>query len=237
MTQLNKNYQHVLDERAKKYIHFAVDGAVRMRQIILDLLDYSRVGRLNEEAELIDLNSVVEEVLILFKKIISDKGALISSDKLPVIKSNRSPLRQLFQNLLNNALTYSSNNRVPTIHLSVTDEQTSLAVFHCRQWDRHCRRISGKNIHHFSTPAQPRRICRYRDGIGDSQKNRGIFRGKYLGIIGGRRRQHILFYHSQKLMQPAISSIKLSELSHNGLIANPNALGRISAPIAAMNTH
>jgi light-regulated signal transduction histidine kinase (bacteriophytochrome) len=56
LSQLEKKYDHVLDEKGKKYIHFAVVGAKRMRQIILDLLEYSRVGRNDTNAEELDMN-------------------------------------------------------------------------------------------------------------------------------------------------------------------------------------
>src|SRR5690606_36235359 len=49
LTQLEKKYGSVIDETGKKYIHFAVDGAKRMRQIISDLLEFSRVGRMEDK--------------------------------------------------------------------------------------------------------------------------------------------------------------------------------------------
>ncbi len=49
LTQLERKYKNVLDEKAQQYIHFAVDGAIRMRKIILDLLEFSRVGKNREK--------------------------------------------------------------------------------------------------------------------------------------------------------------------------------------------
>lgn len=62
MTQLQRKYQADLDDKARKYIHFAVDGASRMRSILMDLLDYSRVGRVNFTKEEVDLNELVAGV-------------------------------------------------------------------------------------------------------------------------------------------------------------------------------
>jgi PAS domain S-box-containing protein len=91
LTQLDKKYHHQLDEKAHQYIHFAVDGARRMRQIILELLEFSRVGRHNTEKEQINLNDLMDEVKVLQKKSINEKNAQIIADQLPVIFSFKIP--------------------------------------------------------------------------------------------------------------------------------------------------
>lgn len=121
LTQLDKKYNNVLDEKAKKYIYFAVDGAKRMRQIILDLLEYSRVGRVENAMEELDLNELIREIVILLQKKIKDKNAEILTDPMPVIHSFRAPLRQVFQNLISNALKYSKEDSAVRIHISITD--------------------------------------------------------------------------------------------------------------------
>ena len=77
LTQLEKKYRNIIDDKGKKYIDFAVDGAKRMRQIILDLLEYSRVGKIEDKIEDVDLNEVVKEILGLFRKQISEKKAIL----------------------------------------------------------------------------------------------------------------------------------------------------------------
>ena len=68
LTQLEKKYGNIIDEKGKQYIGFAVDGAKRMRQIILDLLEFSRVGRTEELTEDIDLNELVNEIPDIVQK-------------------------------------------------------------------------------------------------------------------------------------------------------------------------
>lgn len=121
LAQLEKKYSDVLDERAEKYIYFATDGAKRMRQIILDLLDFSRVGRIDTEKEKIDLNVLVKEVLSLNKKLITDTGASVHVQDLPEIVAARSPVRQLFQNLINNALKYHHHENIPEVKVSYSE--------------------------------------------------------------------------------------------------------------------
>ena len=125
LTQIEKKYESLLDERGKKYIHFAVDGAMRMRQIILDLLEFSRVGKSMNEEEAVNLNDLIDEIKILFRRQIEETSASISYKDLPVIQADRGPLRQVFQNLIANALLYTRPGESPTVSITVIDNKTS----------------------------------------------------------------------------------------------------------------
>ena len=121
LTQLKRKYGSVLDEKAHSYIHFAVEGADNMRKIILDLLDYSRIGMDGTEREKIDLNGLVQEALALNKKLITEQKAEINVDKLPVINAAKGPVRQLFQNLINNAVKYHKNEGRPKVKITSSE--------------------------------------------------------------------------------------------------------------------
>ena len=121
LTQLDKKYGTLLDEKGKKYIDFAVDGAKRMRQIILDLLDYSRAGRTMHDMENIDLNELIRGIKILFRKEIEEKKAVILSNELPLLTGYSAPLRQVFQNLIGNALKYCKQDTPVHIKISVNE--------------------------------------------------------------------------------------------------------------------
>jgi PAS domain S-box-containing protein len=119
LSQLEKKYTHVLDDKGKKYIHFATDGAIRMRDIILDLLEFSRVGRTEESKESVDVSTLLEEVVGLNRKIIQEKKAKVRwQEDLPVLHTFRSPLRLVFQNLINNGLKYQEVNSAPEVFVS-----------------------------------------------------------------------------------------------------------------------
>ena len=101
-----KKYEDHLDETAEQYIHFAVDGADRMKKLIMDLLEYSRVGSNKDDLTEIDTNALLKEVQNVFVSRIDEMKATIIAGELPAIKANRTQLFQLFQNLIGNALKY-----------------------------------------------------------------------------------------------------------------------------------
>lgn len=107
LTLLEKRYNDVLDEKGLKYINFAVDGAKNMRQIILDILEFSRINDHQENHELIDLKDIIRDVSLLQGKLIKEKRAEIFFEELPKVFSIRHYLIQLFQNIISNALKYS----------------------------------------------------------------------------------------------------------------------------------
>lgn len=121
LTQLQRKYNDQLDPKAHQYINFAVDGAKRMRQIILDLLDFSRVGRGDAEIESVNLNEVINEILVLFRKNIEESKALFVMSDLPSINIPKASIRQLMQNLISNAIKYQSPENSPLIEIGFTE--------------------------------------------------------------------------------------------------------------------
>jgi PAS domain S-box-containing protein len=123
LNQLEQKYEDQLDERAQNYIHFATEGAQRMRQIILDLLDFSRVGRVDLEKNSVDLNKILDEVINIHQNMIESKKAVIHRDNLPVINASESHIKQLFQNLVSNSLKYQKKGNQPVIEVKVQEKK------------------------------------------------------------------------------------------------------------------
>jgi PAS domain S-box-containing protein len=119
LTQLDKKYKEQLDDRAKQYINFAVDGAARMRTIILDLLEYSKIGRKEYEADWINMNDLVQEVVQ--KNIWQEEEAKVEWEGLPIIYGARLPLYQVMQNLISNAIKYRKKHESPHIVITASD--------------------------------------------------------------------------------------------------------------------
>jgi PAS domain S-box-containing protein len=114
---LEQRYGDELDEEASEYIDFAVDGAERMRAMVQSLLEYSRVSTQGDSFEPVDANQILEGVLESLKVRIEETDASIESDDLPAVTADADQLRQVFQNLLKNALKYSGETP-PRIRVS-----------------------------------------------------------------------------------------------------------------------
>ncbi|MGN6246946.1 MAG: PAS domain-containing protein [Ginsengibacter sp.] len=123
LTQIEKKYGDILDEKGKTYIHFAVDGAKRMRQMILDLLEFSRAGRKVDERQAVDLNIIVKDILNLHQKQVEETRAIVKVAELPVVAAPQSGIRQVFQNLISNSLKYNQLKKgiIPEISISSKD--------------------------------------------------------------------------------------------------------------------
>ena len=102
-------YADELDENGEEFIAYAVDGAERMRRLIDDLLTYSRIGT-EETFEPVDCDIVVRRALENLKIAIEESGAAISVDPLPTVLGDENQLLQLFQNVLDNAIEYGSDD-------------------------------------------------------------------------------------------------------------------------------
>ncbi len=120
---LEKKYSKQLDETADQYIHFAVDGAKRMKKLIYDLLQYSKVSLMPQNSAETDMSHVIEEVLLNFKPRIDELNAKIRVGKMPLIHNvDHTRMVQLFQNLLSNALKYSGG-KTPEISIDAIEKE------------------------------------------------------------------------------------------------------------------
>jgi two-component system CheB/CheR fusion protein len=112
MKLLEQKYKGQLDEKGEKYINFAVDGADRMKQLIMDLLEYSRTGTNRDVPIETDMNDVMKEVMSVLRNSIIENNAIVEVGQLPVLpKARRLQMFQLMQNLLGNALKYHSDKK------------------------------------------------------------------------------------------------------------------------------
>ena len=114
---LSERYNDHLDDKAHKYIHYAVDGASRMQSLIRDLLAFSRVETHTQEFENVDTQCVLGAAIVNLKAIIDETGALITTDDLPWVKADATQLTLLFQNLINNGIKFQKKPNTPRVHI------------------------------------------------------------------------------------------------------------------------
>ncbi|PMB49485.1 cyanobacterial phytochrome A [Fischerella thermalis CCMEE 5201] len=116
---LEMRYEQLLDEDAKEFITFAVEGVSLMQTLIDDVLAYSKVDMQAIEFELTNVETALERALTNLRKRISETGAVITHDQLPTVMADGTQLMQLFQNLIGNAIKFRSD-QAPEIHIGAS---------------------------------------------------------------------------------------------------------------------
>ena len=105
---LERRYGDQFDEKGREYINHAIDGARRMRRLIDDLLDLSRIGTQGWELEPASVHLACEDAILNLSVAIEESGADVEIEgDLPVVMGDGSQLIQLFQNLIGNALKFT----------------------------------------------------------------------------------------------------------------------------------
>lgn len=113
---LKKRFKDKLDESGDTFLDMIIDASKRMKNLIDDLLDYSKVGK--NDIQSVDLNNVLEKIRFNLDLSMKENNAIIESETLPVIKAYQTQMLQLFQNLISNSLKYRSESN-PIIKISV----------------------------------------------------------------------------------------------------------------------
>lgn len=105
------------DGEAFEFLDHLCTGASRMEALVRDLLEYTQVTRIQAPAEPIDSNEALASALDNLVGAITESGAVVTADPLPKVRMHNTHLRQLFQNLIGNAIKYRSPEREPAVHV------------------------------------------------------------------------------------------------------------------------
>ncbi|SFE41930.1 sensor histidine kinase [Spirosoma endophyticum] len=117
---IQAQFSPILGEGGADMIGRMQSAAARMQLLIKDVLAYSRIANNRETVTSVDLNKIVDYVLSDIDTLISDKAAIVSVDLLPTVRGDAAQLRQLFQNLISNALKFTK--------VSKTDDPPTIAI-------------------------------------------------------------------------------------------------------------
>jgi len=120
---LEEEYGDQLDGEAAEYMDFAVNGARRMKRMINSLLEYSRVHTEADEFEATDANRAVESTRQDLELLIEDHDATVTVEDLPTVRADPDQLRQVFQNLVKNAIDHADGDREPTVEIRTTERE------------------------------------------------------------------------------------------------------------------
>jgi PAS domain S-box-containing protein len=117
---LERRYSAKLDDDAREFIGYAVDGANRMQRLINDLLEFSRVSTRGKPLEKTDVAEILGNVRANLSVAIEETGALVTNDFMPVVTADAGQLGQLLQNLVGNGIKFRNGTR-PHVHVRAVE--------------------------------------------------------------------------------------------------------------------
>jgi PAS domain S-box-containing protein len=113
----DKDLENLSDE-SKKYLEKIISSAGRMKMLVIDMLDYSKLSANQHSFTAINLGDTVKEVLEDLELIALEKNAVISTEGLPSLDANKGQMRQVFQNIIYNALKFAKHDEHPRIQIT-----------------------------------------------------------------------------------------------------------------------
>jgi signal transduction histidine kinase len=119
---LERRYSDKLDDDAREFIGYAVDGANRMQRLINDLLEFSRVGTRGKPLARTDVTEVLDNVCVNLRVAIEETGALLTRDRMPVVPADAGQLGQLLQNLVGNGIKFRNGGH-PRVHVGAVERE------------------------------------------------------------------------------------------------------------------
>jgi light-regulated signal transduction histidine kinase (bacteriophytochrome) len=122
---LQQKYSNQFDESGRQYIEYITAGARQLRVMIKDILSFSRVGREEIKLETVDCNEIARDVLNELGTMIQHKSASVTCGTLPVLRSNATLIRVLFQNLVGNALKFQDGSITPVVRIGAESDAVS----------------------------------------------------------------------------------------------------------------
>jgi len=116
-SNLMKQRQTELSPESLKHLQKIIDSSARMKALIIDILNYSKLSANEIQLDFVDLNEIIKDLREDFELIIAEKRADIISGELPCIEANKGQIRQVFQNIISNALKFSKPDTPPLIQI------------------------------------------------------------------------------------------------------------------------
>ena len=125
---LQKRNEQSLDAESKVFLNNIIESAQRMNSLIHGLLDYSRVSTAGKRFQFTDLNDTLQKMKADINTAIEESGAEILIEKLPTVFCDNLQIRQLFQNLISNAIKFRSKEHLPVVRISA-EKKDNVVLF------------------------------------------------------------------------------------------------------------
>ena len=121
LTNLEKNYHQNIDEKGRKYIKYAIDGAYYMRKSILNLQEHTKVGK-DLEIRNINLNLTLERIINEYQQTLTKDNLFLT--QLPTIKTDGNLIYLIFKNIIDNAIKFKKTDEEIRIKITYTENKT-----------------------------------------------------------------------------------------------------------------
>ena len=126
---LERQYGEQLDDEGRQFIRFVVDGVKRMDRLIIDVLDYARIGRLTKPKSETSLAVVAADVAFNLRAALEESGGTLTlAEDLPDVWADRTEMVRLLQNLITNALKFRSPDRPPEVRITAEHRLNEVQV-------------------------------------------------------------------------------------------------------------
>ncbi|MFX1396403.1 MAG: ATP-binding protein [Promethearchaeota archaeon] len=114
---LEEDCKNLLNDDSREYLDFIINGGKRMKILITELLEYSRITIIKRPLICCNFEEILKDALLNLKESINESRAIITHDALPSMKVDRTQIIRIFQNLIGNAIKFCSAKN-PKIHIS-----------------------------------------------------------------------------------------------------------------------
>ncbi len=122
---LERRYKGKFDEDADEFMDYIVEAALRMKEQIKGLLEYSRIATKENEFKPVDSKLILDQAIDNLQFAIKENGAKITRNSMPVIMCDAGQLQRIFQNLISNAIKFKKEGEPPKIHISSKEDYES----------------------------------------------------------------------------------------------------------------
>jgi PAS domain S-box-containing protein len=119
---LEESLINKLDTEQTQYLSFIIKASARMKKLIKDLLEFAKIGQIYNDFETIDLNNILVDVITDFQLAIKETGAEIKIGEMPLITGSKTRLRQVFHNLISNAIKFRKKDQKTIIEIGYCDD-------------------------------------------------------------------------------------------------------------------
>jgi signal transduction histidine kinase len=120
---LEKKNAKYLDADSKIYMDFIIKSGKHMNALLVDLLEYTTIDKKEIEYKWINVNDLILDIKLLLSTTIERTNAIILFDDLPIIKAKETHIKQLFQQLIHNAINFNREGVIPVVKITAKENE------------------------------------------------------------------------------------------------------------------